>query len=278
MATSGALNDFARMPTQRKVLIFVVIGLALAALYWQFVYKGLKSDLEQAEASNRSMVEQNEKLAKDIPAYDKLKAKIGELEAKIAENQKALPTEAEVPAFFETLERKVTESGVEINKWKKLKEEPVESFVKVPVEIEINGTFMQIKRFFASLVQKGVTPVNPVAPSDGQVEEKERIVSIENLALTNPTVRNREINLTAKFVAVTFRQEDKSAKDAKKAKDDAAAKAKALAPASTPKGAKERTEDAINKGDAKDRNATGVDEAKTPAGSGSADTKLKGGI
>jgi type IV pilus assembly protein PilO len=277
MATSGALNEFARMPTQRKVLIFAVIGLALGGLYWQFVYKGLNSDLEQAQAANQRMVQEDAKLAKDIPEYDKLKGKISELEAKIAENQKALPTEAEVPAFFETLERKVKESGVEINKWKKLTEEPVESFVKVPVEIEINGTFMQIKRFFASLVQKGVTPVTPIAPPEpGQVEEKERIVSVENLSLTNPVVRNREINLTAKFVAVTFRQEEKkpAAKDAKDPKKGAAAKP--LAPASTPKGAKERTEGAIDKGDQTNRDAKGVDEAKTPAAAPA--KKLEGGI
>ncbi len=280
MATSGVLNDFARMPTQRKVLVFVVIGMMIGLVYWQFIYKGLKDDLQQARNNNQSMAAQNAKLAKEIPEYDKLKAKISELEFKIAENQKALPTEAEVPAFFETLERKVTESGVEINKWKKLKEDPVESFVKVPVEIEINGTFMQIKRFFASLVQRGVSPLAPSTRPEGQ-EEKERIISIENLALTNPTVRNREINLTAKFVAVTFRQDDKSAKDAKKAKEDAAKKAPApapAAPASTPAGAQQRTEEAIQKGDEKDRNAAGVEEAKTPAGSGSAAKKLEGGI
>ena len=37
-----------------------------------------------------------------------------------------------------------------------------------------------------------------------------------------------------------------------------------------------RVEDSIDKGDKVDRNAAGVDEAKTPAGSGSA--KLKGGM
>lgn len=272
MATSGVMNDFARMPTQRKVLVFVVIGLLLGGLYWQFVYKKLTANLEQAENDNQRMAQENAKLAKDIPEFEKLKTRVKELEVKISENQKALPTEAEVPAFFETLERKVTESGVEINKWRKLKEEPVEQFVKVPVEIEINGTFMQIKRFFASLVQKGVTPAVPTGETPVS-EERERIVSIENLALTNPTVKNREINLTAKFVAITFRQDDKSAADAKKAAEAKAKdKDKALAPASTPKGAKQRTEDAIDKGDQKDRNATGVDEAKTPT------KKLEGGI
>lgn len=270
MAASGVMNDFARLPTQRKVLVFVVIALALGGLYWQFFYKKLVANLEEAQNNGQALSAQNAKLAKDIPLYDKLKAKIGELEAKIQENQKALPTQAEVPAFFETLERKVTESGVEIHRWKKNAESPVESFVKVPVEIEIQGTFMQIKRFFASLVQKNVTPVTP---TEGQVEERERIVSIENLSLTNPVVRNREIHLTAKFTAVTFRQDDKAAakKDAKKP-DAAKPGAKPLAPANTPQGAKQRTENAIDKGDQKDRNATGVDEAKTPA------KKLEGGI
>lgn len=277
MATSGPLNDFARMPTQRKVLVFVVIGILLGAVYWQFFYKKLKSELESAQNNNQTLSETNKKLGADIPKYDKLKTEIGKLEEKIAANQKALPTEAEVPAFFEHLERKVTESGVEINKWKKLKEEPVESFVKVPVEIEINGTFMQIKRFFASLVQQDVAPAIPTGTDSP--EDKERIISIENLALTNPVVRNREINLTAKFVAVTFRQEDKTAAPPKKGdkagdKPAPASAPKELAPASTPKGAKERTDAAIDKGDQKDRNATGVDEAKTPAPT----KKLEGGM
>jgi type IV pilus assembly protein PilO len=270
------MADFARLPPQRKALVFVVIGVIGALLYWQFVYKSLDREVEAAQADNQSKAATNKKLAEDLPKYEELKGRMKELTAIITENQKALPTEAEVPAFFETLERKVTESGVEINKWKKLPESPVESFVRVPVEIEVSGSFMQIKRFFASLVQRGVMPT-----SDSGVEERERIISIEGLQLINPVVRNREIALTAKFVAVTFRQEDKTEAPA------AAAPAGKTAPApsgatppmpgaGTPQGAKARVEDSIDKGDKIDRNATGVDEAKTPAGGSAA--KLKGGM
>jgi Tfp pilus assembly protein PilO len=101
------------------------------------------------------------------------------------------------------LERKVRESGVEISKWLKRAEEPIERFVKVPVDIEITGTFMQIKRFFASLVQRDVSPE--------AAEERERIVSIESLVLAQPQVRDRAIILTAKFTAVTFRQDERAA-------------------------------------------------------------------
>lgn len=269
------MNDFAKLPASRKALVFVVIGGLLGLLYWQFAWKSLNRDLDAADADNKAKAALNKKLADDIPKYEELKSRMKELTQIITENQKALPTEAEVPAFFETLERKVTESGIEIVKWKKLPESPVETFVRVPVEIEVNGSFMQIKRFFASLIQRGV-----LTTSDTGVEERERIISIENLQLVSPVVKNREIILTAKFVAVTFRQEDKAETPA--AKPGAAGGAPqpgAGGPASppmpgagTPAGAKARVEQSLDKGDKVDRNATGVDEAKTP------NAKLKGGM
>lgn len=239
-ATTGVVADFNRMPTDRKVLVFVVIGLLLGLLYWQFGYKPLKERVTEVEAQHDQFVQTNRGLEADIPRYALLRKEMVELQRTIEENQKALPTEAEVPAFFETLERKMTESGVEITKWQKGAEAPVESFVKVPVDIELAGTFMQLKRFFASLVQK------PPAPTDDpqQVEERERIVSIENLQLSQPTVRNREIILFAKFTAVTFRQPD--ATSALPAPEPTRAN-KPLPPAASPQGAKVRTEDAMKK-------------------------------
>ncbi len=264
-ASTGVVADFAKLPTSRKALVFVVIGVLLGLLYWQFIYKPLEAELDAAEAANKLKAAQNKKAADDIPKYEELKTRMKDLTQIITENQKALPTEAEVPAFFETLEKKVTESGVEISKWTKLPESPVETFVRVPVEVEVVGTFMQIKRFFASLIQRGVLQV-----SDGAVEERERIISIENLSLTKPEVRNREIVMTAKFTAVTFRQEDKAEPPPAKPGEPAAVAPAAtgatppLPPSNTPAGAKVRTENAIDKGT--DRSTKGVSDAKLKGG------------
>lgn len=266
MAASGAMADFARMPTARKVLIFVVIGLVLGLLYWRFVFKGLQEKVERTQGEHASLVSLNKKLEADIPKYAVLRQEMADLQKTIEENQKALPTEAELPHFFETLERKMTESGVEITKWKKGNEEAVEQFIKVPVDIELIGSFMQLKRFFASLVQPAATPTT----DDGGVEERERIVSIENLTLSQPVVRNREIVLTAKFTAVTFRQADAAAKAVQ---PPAPTKAGAPPPpAQTPAGAKARTEDAMKKDEA--RPAEGLDKA----GAGTGDARLKEGM
>jgi Tfp pilus assembly protein PilO len=287
MATSGVMADFARLPPQRKALVFIVIGLALGALYFQFFFKSLKQDVEDAENEHGGKSAASVKATADIADYEKLKPHFEELQRIIAENQKALPTEAEVPAFFETLNRKVTETGVDIRNWRQLPEEPIEGFVRVPVEIEIEGTYLQIKRFFASLVQKDIGPAPTVdgQPPPDQPVERERIVSIENLTVRDPAVRNRQIMLTAHFVATTYRQDERAVpKPAPGAAGDgqppstlapAMPSAPPPAAAGTPKGAQKMTEDAIEKGDKRDRAAAGVDEAKTPNGSGV--QKLKGG-
>jgi Tfp pilus assembly protein PilO len=295
---SGAMADFAQMPTQRKVLVFVVIGALLGLGYWKLAYKSLDEQLDAAEADHDNKVATNRKLAGDIPRYEELRTHMTRLRELIEKNQTALPSAPELPAFFETLQHKVAESGVEIRKWNNRGEEPVESFVKVPVDIEISGTFMQIKRFFASLVQHDIRPGQS---DDAAGEDRERIVSIENLALASPTVRNREIMLTAKFTAVTFRQEDKPVPvPGKPASGPAAPGGKPAAPApaapaptappplpsaATPAGAKARVENAIEKGDARNRDAAGAADGKPAPGAKPASAKpatgsdrLKGGL
>jgi type IV pilus assembly protein PilO len=291
MATSGVIADFSRMSSQRKVLVFAVIGVVLGLVYWKFFYQSLGDKLDAAQAAQDAKLQTNRKLAADLPRYEELRTHLTRLRELIEKNQTALPSAPELPAFFETLQHKVAEAGVEVRKWTNRGEEPVESFMKVPVDVEITGTFMQIKRFFASLVQRDVRLGQ--SGDDRGGEDRERIVSIENLALTMPSVKNREIFLTAKFTAVTFRQEDKSipTKPASGPSAPGAAKPTGSAPAAappavpptpppplpsaaTPAGAKARTENAVEKGDARNRNAAGAGEPKPSTGS----NRLKGGI
>jgi type IV pilus assembly protein PilO len=263
------MNDFARLPNQRKVLLFVVIGVLSFGLYYQFGLSKLSSDLSEEESLNESRIAQSRKADNDIKELDDLKPTLNRLKAQIDQNEKALPSESELPAFFETLNRKVTESGVQVNRSTQKPEEPIESFIKVPVDFEISGTFMQIKRFFASLVPKRAR-AGAAPPANGEqgVEERERIVSIENLTISDPTVKNREIVLTAKFTATTYRQEERvepaAAKPGAPTNGSApTAPTKPLPPAATPAGAKARVNNAMDK-----------DEQRS---TGSA-AKLKGGI
>jgi Pilus assembly protein, PilO len=268
------MADFARLPNQRKVLVFVVAGMMIGLLYWQFVFKKLKSDLDDAEAQHNNKVGLTKKLDQDIKDFAELKPTMNKLLVRIGEDESALPTEAELPAFFDTLNRKVLEAGVQVNSSQQKPEEPVEGFVRVPVDFEIQGTFMQIKRFFSLLVphkkHAGDTP--PPSDTPDAPEEHERIVSIENLSIGNPQVRNHEIVLTARFTAMTFRKDEPAAPPpgangtkpaAPVGPTTGATNTKPLPPAATPAGAKARVEDSMNKSEQRS--------------DGSA-TKLKGGM
>ncbi|MFT3695480.1 MAG: type 4a pilus biogenesis protein PilO [Kofleriaceae bacterium] len=251
------MQDFARLPNQRKAMIFIVAGFLMFLLYYQFVFKPLSSNVQQADNEHEQKVNDSRQADKDIKTFNDLKPAVNRLKAQIDQNEKALPTEAELPAFFDTLNRKVTESGVTVNRSTQQPEAPIEAFIRVPVDFEIQGTFMQIKRFFASLVPKkkhGASQATDPANADA-VEERERIVSIDNLTIGDPQVKNREIVLTARFTANTFRQEEKVEPQQKKEKPAAPATtpppagsgSAALPPAATPAGAKVRANDAMNK-------------------------------
>jgi len=201
-SAGGALADFAKKPLGYKVAVFAAVGAVIGLLYWQFVLSPLRSERNELEMTRQSLEDESHRLDRDLGEYKKLSARSEELKKAIEENQKALPTGAELPAFFDTLNRKVGEAGVEVKKWEYKKEVPIETFIKVPLEIEITGTFYQIKRFFASLVQKA-----DLAPVPGEATERERIITIENLVLTVPKTKGSELLLSAKFTASTFRQE-----------------------------------------------------------------------
>jgi Tfp pilus assembly protein PilO len=281
MASSGAMADFARLPTNRKILIFVGIGGALLFFYHRFIYKGLAEARDKAEKTYNSVAQQNKQLEDDIPRFTELRKKKGDLDAQFIAMQKALPTEAEVPAFFETIENKLTDAGIDDMKFSKKNEEPFDQFVKVPLNVEITGSFMQIKRFFASLIEK-----KRVDEQGRQV--RDRIVSIENLSLTNPTMRNRELVLTAKFTAVTFRQQSAAPLPQTapgQVPSDAPAPTKASGgagnapPLPTPGEAKSRVEDAMKKSeqrveDAMKKSEQRVEDKTKDEGS----ARLKGGL
>lgn len=272
---SAALEDFARRPTSYKATVFGGILLALAGVYYQFGYKSLSNDLDEARGNSVQMATKKARYERDEVAFRELQTKMVALKRIIDENQKALPTGAELPAFFDMLNRKVNEAGVEIRKWEYKSDIPVAEFVKVPVELELTGTFFQLKRFFASLVQRGISG------RPGEEDERERIITIENLQLTNPQIKNREVLMTAKFTASTFRQEDR----AEGAPGSKPASGNRPAPG-TPGAMKSQVESSIRQQDDRTRNGSGLD-ALTPQGGdkGAAAAKasagadrLKGGI
>ena len=67
------MADFARMPNQRKVMVFVVIGVLSFLLYYQFVLTKLRAEVEDAENQHEAQVTLTHKLDRDIKDSEDLR-------------------------------------------------------------------------------------------------------------------------------------------------------------------------------------------------------------
>lgn len=215
-STAQQLAAFNAKPTKFKVGVFVGVAVLLGGAYWQVFYSGLTEDVDSAKSSRQTLIREQKKLDADLVEYKRLRERNDELQQTIRDNQRALPSEAELPAFFDHLQRRAGEAGVNIKKWVRKAEAPVESFIRVPVDIEIAGTYYQVLRYFSLLgpAAESEVPSTPPTGPDGEATDPvdeagtitDRIVSIENLSIGPSAIRNDEVILIAKFTASTFRQ------------------------------------------------------------------------
>lgn len=205
MALADSLNQFARKSPSYKAGVIFLAVLGVGVVYYQLVYSGMVEERDALVSSKESLLREQSKLTKDLAENRRLAQQAEDLQRSVRDNQRALPTAAELPAFFDYLQRKAGDAGVNIRHWERIKEEQVDIYVKVPVKVEVNGTFNGIKKYFSLLGPRRGSGQGSSAEQDGP---NERIVSIENLELKDARVQDGDIVLSASFLAVTFRQPD----------------------------------------------------------------------
>ena len=69
----AVMADFARLPNQRKAMIFIVAGFLMFLLYYQFGFKSLSKDVDEAEAQHNAKVAANHKADDDLKTFKELK-------------------------------------------------------------------------------------------------------------------------------------------------------------------------------------------------------------
>lgn len=188
MAREDIREKLAKQPLGTKLALLAGVLLVAGLVYWQFSYSPLRSDVQAAENRHDQLLSENRRLKDREREYAMLIERRDELEQSLRESLVSLPVAAELPAFFLHLQRQAAASGVRIDRWNRRNETPVGDYMKVPVEVEVHGTFHQIMQYFKL------------------VHETERVITIENLRLTSPRASDDVLVLSAEFTAATFRQ------------------------------------------------------------------------
>ena len=205
MAKTDPLKQLAKQPPAVKAGILVGVLVVLGALYWQFFYSELHAAKKKEAAKKTSLLKKADSLDKKIADMKKLVERRRELNAELDRIQLALPSESELTSFVQHLQSKAGEARVSFN-WSSKKEAAVGEYIRVPLSVTAVGTFHQLTHYFYLLGpyasgQEGSQADTPT--------ESGRIVTIDDLNISNVKTKNGEVVLTAKFIASTFRKEGK---------------------------------------------------------------------
>jgi Tfp pilus assembly protein PilO len=249
-----------------QVAVVALAAVALAVAYWQFIYGPLAEDEQRLQANFKKLEKENQALSEEERVQnDMIKCK-PELDALNRENELMLPAEAEPVAFLKNLSSMAATAGLEQGPTKMLAESDVQAppaaadekkreaargnepvpcwekvpglqadaakatFVRVPFVLEVRGTFHQLMRYFWMVHEHA---------------NAGRIITIEDLSLTDPEPGTDGIVMTAKFIAVGFREPDSAAGAAPEAE-------------AAPKGGKGQIRDATAKREAQVEAASGA--------------------
>ena len=188
------LQKILRLKTPVKIAIVAGLILAVLGIYYMMFFMDLQDQIKAAGVRQRNLIAEKENYEKRKKEYLAYRAELTQLQQEQRDLLKALPKRAEIPTFLSSIQEQAELAGLEVLNLTIEAEAHGELYVRIPVRIEIRGTYHTITRFFKN------------------VAELPRIVNVENLALNTEKAADDVLSprLRAKFYAVTFRYKDSS--------------------------------------------------------------------
>jgi len=189
------MNDFLQKLTRLKTPVKIAATAGLVAIilgvYGGLFYLDVEDQIKAARTRQEQLKGEKDNYEKRKREYQAYRNELTQLQLEQRELLKALPKKAEIPTFLSNLQEQAELAGLEIVSLTIEAENPMELYIRIPVRIEVRGTYHSITKFFKNL------------------SELPRIVNVENLTLSvekaDPGVSPR---MRAKFVAATFRYRD----------------------------------------------------------------------
>jgi type IV pilus assembly protein PilO len=191
------MNDFLQKLTRLKTPVKIAATAALVALilgiYGGLFYLDIQDQIKGAQSRQQQLKGEKDNYEKRKREYQAYRTELTQLQQEQRELLKALPKKAEIPTFLSNLQEQAELAGLEIISLTIEAENPMELYIRIPVRIEVRGSYHSITKFFKNL------------------SELPRIVNVENLSLS---VEKAELGISprlrARFVAATFRYRDQA--------------------------------------------------------------------
>jgi type IV pilus assembly protein PilO len=189
------MNDFLQKLTRLKTPVKIAATAGLVAIilgvYGGLFYLDVEDQIKAARTRQEQLKGEKDNYEKRKREYQAYRNELTQLQLEQRERLKALPKKAEIPTFLSNLQEQAELAGLEIVALTIEAENPMELYIRIPVRIEVRGSYHSITKFFKNL------------------SELPRIVNVEDLTLSVEKVElGVSPRMRARFVAATFRYRD----------------------------------------------------------------------
>jgi type IV pilus assembly protein PilO len=190
---SDFLQKIQKLKTPVKIAATLGIVAVIFGVYGGLFYLDIQDQIKAAQGRQRQLKTEKDNYEKRKREYQAYRSELTQLQQEQRELLKALPKNAEIPTFLSNIQEQAELAGLEIVSLTIDAENPQDLYIRIPIRIEVRGSYHAITKFFKNL------------------SELPRIVNVEDLALTiEKQEPGSSPRLRAKFVAATFRYREQA--------------------------------------------------------------------
>jgi type IV pilus assembly protein PilO len=186
MAPPVAQSALTKVPLPAKIGIGAALSAVVVFTYWFIFYSDVSSKIVGAEQQKKTLHDQLSAQQQAQATYFADRGELALREQRARELNKVLPPDAEEDAFLSSIQQASNVAGIDLKGYAPVAEIPLAFYAKIPMKIELTGKFHQVAKFAYEL---------------GKVD---RVINVENIELSEPTVVGDEVVLKAKCLATAF--------------------------------------------------------------------------
>jgi len=176
-----------KLPTQQKILFFVLILLLEAAALGWFLCRPLFEEYKVLKADLSSLEDEISKKKATVANLPRLKQEYEQLNRDLAQALTELPNSQEIPSLLTSITTVGKGSGLDFLVFRPRSETVKGFYADVPVDISVSGSFHSVANFFSA------------------VSNLPRIVNITNVNFAEVKDVNNRIMIKVNCLATTFR-------------------------------------------------------------------------
>jgi len=181
------IEKLSKIPRMQRMILYGGLYVFAILGFWLMLYIPSSQEHSQLVAKNKQLTQQKRQVESRAKNKEQFKAEVQQLVSDLTQALKELPKGREIPGLLKGIDALAKKKGLEVRKFSPLPEVKQDYVARIPVELELEGSFHELAMFFDHLAKMN------------------RIVYVEDIEMASPEERGGKVILYVSGEAVTFR-------------------------------------------------------------------------